>query len=643
MLRTSRNRQAAASRVAAGLAATSALAIPLSLAGPAAARSLEPAGPPAQEPQAEVVVVTASRAGSSSAAADTIDRSAIETRQPASLLELLDASPGVRAVTTGGPGGSSAVSLRGGESNFTAILLDGVRLNDPTNVEGGAFDFGLLDPQLVQRIEVVPSAVSAVHGADALSGAVQIITRDPATNGPSAASASVWADTGRGSAASASLSAGWGSGGVLGAAGIFDSGTGDPAGTARRDQLFVKARQDAGTLGLSLIALHAGLDATGFAQDSGGPQLAVIRTPEVRTRELDLLALTVRGSGTVRPNLTVSQVRQQGLARSPAIAPGVLQGVPAITARDRFERTEATGWLAFDAGPALTVSAGASFVREDGSSTGSLDIGFPLPVVFARVRETRAVFAEAGWRPSDRVRVDAAARHDSLSGGDSATTWRLGLGWSPQILSGVRLFASAGTGFKPPSLYALGHPLIGDPGLRPEHSRSVEAGLSWPVAGGTVQLVLFESRYRDLIDFDPGAFRLTNRDRVTVQGATLAARFTPARDWQLEAGLTRLDVESPAPLRGRPDWQGDLTATRSRGPLELFASLRWTGTLADSSIPTGAVEVPATVEADAGIGWRLGERVRVGLVVRDLGDERRPEAVGTPGPGRSLRLSLQIG
>lgn len=643
MQRAPRNWQTAAAEVAAGLAVTVALATPLTVASPASARTLEPASPAVPEAPAEVVVVTASRVGGSSAAASSIERSAIETRQPASLLELLDASPGVRAVTTGGPGGSSAVSLRGGESNFTAILLDGVRLNDPTNVEGGAFDFGLLDPQLVQRIDVVPSAVSAVHGADALSGAVQIITRDPASGSPGAASASVWADTRRGTAASASLSAGWGSGGVLGAAGTFDSGTGDPAGMARRDQLFVKARQDAGRLDLSLIALHAALDATGFAQDSGGPQLAVIRTPEVRTRELDLLAVAVRGSGTVRPNLTVSQMRQQGLALTPPIAPGVRQGVPAITARDRFERTEATGWLAFDAGPALTVSAGASFVREDGTSTGSLDIGFSLPVVFARVRETRAVFAEAGWRPSDGVQVDVAARQDSLSGGDTATTWRLGLGWSPQTLSGVRLFASAGTGFKPPSLYALGHPLIGDPGLRPERSRSAEAGLSWPVAGGTVQLVLFESRYRDLIDFDPMAFRLTNRDRVTVQGATLAARFTPAPDWQLDAGLTRLEVESPAPLRGRPDWQGDLTASHRSGPLELFVSLRWTGTLADSSIPTGAVDVPATVEADAGIGWRLGERVRVGLVVRDLGDERRPEAVGTPGPGRSLRLSLQVG
>lgn len=625
-----------------GLAVAIALAVPVLVAGPASAGTSRPDVAPDAGDGTQVVVVTASRAGGDSPSAGIIQRTAIEIRQPASLLELIDATPGVRAVTTGGPGGSSAVSLRGGESNFTAILLDGVRLNDPTNVEGGAFDFGLLDPQLVERIEVVPSAVSAVHGADALSGAVQIITRDPARAELQAGGA-VWADTRRGAAISASVSAGWGSGGVLGAAGTYDSGAGDPAGTARRDQLFIKAGQSAGGLELSLVALHGALDATGFAQDSGGPQLAVIRTPEIRSRELDLLAVTARGTGTLRPNLILSQVRQQGEAITPPIAPGVLPGVPAVTARDRFARTEATGWLAWDASPALTVSAGAGFVREDGTSIGSLDVGFALPVVFAQVRETGAVFAEASWRLPDGVTLDAAARRDRLSGADTASTWRLALGWSPQALPGLRLSASAGTGFKPPSLYALGHPLIGDRDLRPERSQAVEAGLAWPLPGGTARLVLFESRYRDLIDFDPVAFRLTNRDRVTVRGVTFLASFAPAPDWQLDAGLARLDLDSPAPLRGRPDWQGDFTATVRRGPQTLFATLRWTGTLTDSSIPTGAVEVPPTVEVDAGVSWRVGADVTLGLAVRDLGDERRPNAVGTPGPGRSLRLSLQIG
>lgn len=621
--------------VAAGIVA---LSSPAAAADPVAPASASADG----GAQAEVVVVTASRVAAGSPTTSTTDRSSIETSSPASLLELLDASPGVRAVTTGGPGGSSAVSLRGGETNFTAILLDGVRLNDPTNVEGGAFDFGLLDPQLVARVEVSPSAGSAIHGADALSGVVQIVTRDPTADGPSA-SGVVWADTVSGAAASGLVSVGWDGGGVLGAAGTYDSGDGDPAGTARRNQLFVKTNQDFAGLDLSLIALRAELDATGFAQDSGGPQLAVIRTREVRSRDLDLVGLTLRGSGRVRPNLTLSRVRQQGLAITPPIAPGLLPGVPAVTARDRFDRTEATGWIAFDPSVDLTVSAGAGFVREDGASTGSLDFGFALPVVFARVRETRAVFAEASWRPLDGLSVTTAVRRDRLSGAGTATTWRGAVAWSPQSLSGLTLFASAATGFKPPSLYALGHPLIGDADLRAERSQTREAGLAWPLDNGTAQIVLFENRYRDLIDFDPSIFRLTNRDRVTIRGATVTVRFEPAPGWQLDGGLTWLDVDSPTPLRGRPDWQGDITATRRNGPLELFTRLNWTGTVWDSSIPTGLIEVPASAQIDAGLRWRINDQISLGLVVHDLGDERRPDVVGTPGPGRRLRLSLQLG
>ena len=115
----------------------------------------------------ETIVVTASRTGEV-AGVVVADRPAIEQRQPSSLLDVLEDLPGVRAFSTGGPGGGSFLSIRGGEPNFTIVLLDGVRLNDPTNSAGGAFDFALLDPMAVERIEVVRNAASAVHGSDAL-------------------------------------------------------------------------------------------------------------------------------------------------------------------------------------------------------------------------------------------------------------------------------------------------------------------------------------------------------------------------------------------------------------------------------------------------------------------------------------------
>ncbi len=61
----------------------------------------------------------------------------IQALSARSLSDLLRTVPGVQVEELGGPGGLAAVSIRGGESNFTLVLLDGVAINDPTNTRGG--------------------------------------------------------------------------------------------------------------------------------------------------------------------------------------------------------------------------------------------------------------------------------------------------------------------------------------------------------------------------------------------------------------------------------------------------------------------------------------------------------------------------
>ncbi len=87
----------------------------------------------------------------------TASVSVLDARQIAALnkttvADLLRTLPGLLVEQQGGPGGLTSVSIRGGESNFTQVLVDGVAVNDPTNVRGGSFDFGNLTP--------TPSSVS---------------------------------------------------------------------------------------------------------------------------------------------------------------------------------------------------------------------------------------------------------------------------------------------------------------------------------------------------------------------------------------------------------------------------------------------------------------------------------------------------
>src|SRR5262245_60534358 len=73
-----------------------------------------------------------------------ISRDQIEAQNPRSVVELLSHVPGLHIDQAGDRGGISSVYLRGGDPNFTTVLIDGVKVNDPTNSRGGSFNFSTL-------------------------------------------------------------------------------------------------------------------------------------------------------------------------------------------------------------------------------------------------------------------------------------------------------------------------------------------------------------------------------------------------------------------------------------------------------------------------------------------------------------------
>jgi iron complex outermembrane receptor protein/vitamin B12 transporter len=609
----------------------------------ALAQVLAAASPPPPPPEAgEPIVVTASRTAEGPVAGvSAVDADEIARLQPASLLEALDDVAGVRAYSTGGIGGGSFLSIRGGEPNFTMVLIDGVRLNNPTNSRGGAFDFFAVDPMLVQRIEVARGAVSAVHGADALSGVVHIRRRAPGAGEPglaARASAGSEGDVGLGLA----LNHGWRDGGLLVSAGWYDSGGLDLGSDLERRQALARIDQRIGGFEARALGLYAHADRATFPEDSGGPLFAVNRDRETGDYDLRAGALSLRRSrdAAVRPGFTFSWSEQRDDSLTPAIAPGALDAVPALAADARFSRVEAIGEIGFGRGP-LTATLGAAYLRESGRSDGVIDFGFPLPVAFDLVRTTRSAFAEAAWRPSPVVTVNLAGRYDDVAGGPHAWTGRAAFSFQPSP-AGPAIFARIGEGYKLPSFYALGHPLIGNPALRPERSRNIEAGVEWAGAGGDlVRLTLFDNRFRDLIDFDPVLFTTVNRDRVRARGAELEARRTLRPGLAFAGALTWLDLDSATPLRGRPRWQGSLRVLWTpAADLELNAAVRANSDFNDSSIPTGLIRARGHAEADLGLRYRLTRTLTLDAALKNLTGSRHQDAVGFPAPGRLLRATL---
>lgn len=130
----------------------------------------------------EQVVVTANRAEEARDhvpfSITVLDAARIRQSQAVSAVDLLAQTPGVSFNRNGGPGQTTGVSIRGAETSQTLVVIDGVRVNDPSS-PGGGYDFGNLLLGDVSRIEVLRGPQSTLWGSQAIGGVVNIITAEP--------------------------------------------------------------------------------------------------------------------------------------------------------------------------------------------------------------------------------------------------------------------------------------------------------------------------------------------------------------------------------------------------------------------------------------------------------------------------------
>ena len=123
---------------------------------------------------------TESRLGETPASVYVISATDLLRAQRVSLFDALRASPGVAVAQTARRGGITSLFVRGGESDYTKVLIDGVPVNDA----GGSFDFSDLTADNAARVELVRGAQSAVYGSDAMAGVLQFFTHRGSTRTP---------------------------------------------------------------------------------------------------------------------------------------------------------------------------------------------------------------------------------------------------------------------------------------------------------------------------------------------------------------------------------------------------------------------------------------------------------------------------
>lgn len=132
----------------------------------------------------ETVVVSATRtlvpADETGASISTLEQRELESMQPVAESDALHFLPGAVVSDAGQRGGLSSLFVRGGDSVYNKVIIDGVPVTEP----GGTFDFGTVPLGEVDRLEFLRGAQSTLYGSDAMTSVVQLFTRTGTTATP---------------------------------------------------------------------------------------------------------------------------------------------------------------------------------------------------------------------------------------------------------------------------------------------------------------------------------------------------------------------------------------------------------------------------------------------------------------------------
>jgi vitamin B12 transporter len=548
-----------------------------------------------------------------------IEREAIEDAQEESVADMLRRSPGVTALRSGNEGSAVSLFTRGTESDHTLAMLDGVRLISPYF---GGYDWSLLSTAGVERIEVARGPFSALWGADAIGGAVNVIP----SRAESGSAATVLAEGGDDSWQRLEGTVSWADDGFdLFASGFDREGEGELANSDFANRQLVVDAGWSWDPGSRVAVLVHDVDAKlGIPFSSPG-----IVTPSRRQyTEQQLIAVPVRwqASEDWQLELVASHV-SRGLAfRDPDDPSG-------FTRSDTEADTVQTRLASHHTFAAHRLTWGGEWRSDE--VTDSSSFGANLT---DRSSDVTSAFLQDVWQVHEDLRLIAGVRWDDAETWGSEVSPRLAAGW--QVTSSIELRGAYGHAFRQPSVGELHFPFSGNPELEPEVADSWEAGVTWTGAHSQVTVNVFKTDIDQLIEFSFASYAFANVASAEITGAEMAWE-TQLTDRTLSSlSATWLDTEDAGGLEllRRPEWsaswtvRGDLTG-RLRGDLTML----WVGERADvDPITFSRTTLEGHLTGTLALSYRLMHGLELTLRAQNLADDRYEEIAGYPAPGRRV-------
>ncbi len=620
--------------------------------------------------------VTADEAG---APVGSLDSAQLQTMQPAALAEGLRFLPGAVVSDTGQLGGLTSLFVRGGESRYNKVIIDGVPVNDP----GGTFNFGVVPMAQVDRVEFVRGADSTLYGSDAMTSVVQLWSATGHTRTPEFV---FGADGGNYATAHGYAS-------LSGARGRFDYDLfADQFNTAARDlnDGYSNSAQG-GNLGLTLspdaffrLRVRHSNSRNGVQGQwdfNGRPLLPP--DSDGFARNNDFLAsaeFDFTAPDRWRHRVAGYEYNEHRLNQDSVVDPGRGCDFPAFldcSFQDLFHVNRAGFDYQGDYMPRSwsRTTFGYEFEDENGFEDQN-DSGFLasdhglrrnhnlfVQQIFTFSRLTligglRYVHNESfGDKAVPRVAVTFLARR----GGDLFSSTRLRFVYA-QGIKEPRLEESFGIG-------AFG--ILPNPSLQPEENRSFEAGIEQLFASGkySASADYFHNDFHNLIAFvffPDGTSQNRNLNQSLAHGAEFDFHARPTSAFRVDAGYTYLSTQVlvgtacdaftvqfdfgtcvGGPLLRRPRHSGSLLFTWLRRRYGGTLGATFVGRRPDSDFTFGLIQPPIFHAAgyarfDLGAWFAFDRYLTAYASLNNAFDKAYEDVVGYPALGISLRTGLRF-
>ena len=589
-------------------------------------------------PVEATAVVTATRSLASTnqiaASVDVIDAGQIEASHIETASELLRNAGGMTVVRSGTTGGLTSLFTRGGESDYTKILVDGIPVNQP----GGTYDFAHLTTDNIGRVEIVRGPQSALFGSDAMTGVVQLFTR-PGAGSPE------------------------GDYSVEGGNyGTFRQSAGLRGSWRKFDWSNTFSRLDTDNIEPNSDYRNASYFGNfGFTPDSRQSIRGTLF--HVSSRE-GTPGANAPGFFSFGPNDHAEGMeRAVGLTYRTLVGSRLTQSV----AYRGYEH-DYKFFSDFGVSPAAHVRHRAEYHGDVALKFGSFSYGFDFDRENGKVADQRHLRNNSGFYAQQQVEVWGRL---SLTGGiriennttfDTSANPKAGVAF--RVARNTRLRFSAGTGIKEPSFTENFSPnsfFLGNPNLLPERARSWEVGAEQSVFANrlTVTVTWFDNRFRNVIELvskadSTGQYQnigrslargLEFRTRAHVRQLMAQANYTYLDGHIQESSQLSFPFRPGDPLLRRPKHSGDLTLTWTDRKWTARWTTRAVGRRADSDFFTYSVPLQSNAgfsTSDAAFTYKFARPVSAFVRVENLFDHEYQEILGYRALGRSVVVGTQV-